>query len=502
MHWNRNRLNQNSVIYSGQNDMISTNLSIEQFLSYISAPLDFERLSRVTGNFRRYLVGEREVMLVWQDDSDWSACRPVIVVKDSNLREFVAFVSTYVKTYTPFSAFFRVVAESKFRELNELLYLNLKEHRPIPHELVGIVIAEAFAQSGDRVTNISSLPIQACLAALSSSILAAISVGYGPASIDEMIDNWGKTKRAISDDNLILPISNIRSFWQIIFAVCVGLDSISESLLPLPVIHAIKSFLDRRELTAHLWHHLCQGNLQLAMLSETFVGSKEDRIAGLDRTVALLQQSTSLNQWMQEMLLGAAASFVANGAMSYLPLTKGFNESYPTATLWFAFFTAFNRRSDVFDSGESLGRHLESKIFITRNFFDSPFADIDFNELQVVGSNSKGMRFRTQQTSSVTVEIIPMVQGRFRIRKGIKPSAATSQPSPISQERWEELRLLTDRISRIVLGQSDRSSMDSEASRRQIAQETRSRNSSSSQSEFFETKPKGVQKNIAKKYTK
>lgn len=222
----------------------------------------------------------------------------------------------------------------------------------------------------------------------------------------------------------------------------------------------------------------------------------------MDRAIAILQHSKYLNQGMQEMLVGAAASFVANGAMSYLPLTKAFNESHPAATLWFAFFTAFNRRSDVFDSGEALGRHLESKIFISRNFFDSPTSDIDFNELQVVGVSQNGMRFRTQQTSSVTVEIIPMVQGKFRIGKGTKASEAISQPSPISADRWEELKFLTDRISRIVLGQSDRPGVGSDLPNNPVNAGKKGIDRVYAQSEFFETKPKGSRRNTATKKAK
>lgn len=501
MRWIQNQQSQHSMIYSGQNNMQSIHLTIEQFLSYISAPHDFEHAPREVENFFPYPIEERDVMLVWQDDSAWSRRRPMIVVKDSYLREFVAFVSTYIKTHTPFSAFFRIIEESKFRELYESLDLS-SNGRHVPHELVGVVIAEAFAQSGERATNISSLQIQACFATLSSSLLACFSAGYGPASIDEMIDKWGQAKRNFSDDTLALPIPCISSFWRIVFAVCVDPSPISENLLPPTARQAIESFLRRRELTAQDWHLLCHGNSQLESLAEILLGSKEERIAGLDRTVAILQHSTSLTQGMQEILVGAAASFVANGAMSYLPLTKAFHESHPAATLWFAFFTSFNRRSDVFDSGESLGRHLESKIFVRRNLFDNPTADIDFNELQVVGPSSRGMRFRTQQTSSVTVEIIPMVQGRFRMGRGSKPSEVTPPASPISLERWEELKFLTDRISRIVLGQSERLWGGVEVSSHQKDSGTKGSERALIQSEFFETKPKGSRRSASPKKTK
>lgn len=481
--------------------MQSTHLSIEQFLSYISAPLDFQQTSRDLEN-SPHPLDERDVLLVWQDDVAWSRALPVIVVKDKYLREFVAFVSTYVKTYAPFSAFFRIVPESKFLELTESLALYSTGRRQLPHELVGIVIAEAFAQSGERATNISSLPIQACFATLSSSVLACFSAGYGPASIDEMIEKWGQTRRIISDDTLALSITSISAFWRIIFAVCVDPSPISENLLPPSTRDALESFLRRGELTAQDWHLLCQGNSQLAALSEVLLGSKEDRIAGLDRTVAILQNSTSLTEGMRELLVGAAASFVANGAMSYLTLTKTFNESYPAAALWFGFFTAFNRRSDVFVSGESLGRHLESKIFVARNFFDSPNFDIDFSELQVIGSGSKSMRFRTQQTSSVTVEIIPMVQGRFRIGRAVRPPEAMTPPAPISMEKWEELKFLTDRISRIIIGQSERSDIRGETPSRQIDAEKKRGDRVYSQSEFFETKPKGTRRSAAPKKAK
>src|SRR5687767_8463572 len=55
-----------------------------------------------------------DLALIWDDvpNGPGSISNPVVVVADAKYRDFLAWATTYVSTYTPFTAFFRVIKTS------------------------------------------------------------------------------------------------------------------------------------------------------------------------------------------------------------------------------------------------------------------------------------------------------------------------------------------------------------------------------------------------------
>ena len=152
-----------------------------------------------------------EIVFVWDAHSGPPSLKnvPVISVAKQEMRDFFAFTSTYVATYTPFSAFFRVVPD-------ELLHQMLNREsaqKQIPEELVGVAIAEAYIQTGGSIP-IEKLSIQACLATVSSSIIAAVSNGYETSHLDMVLSSWALAREFLVLEQPKIGTDAVAPFWM------------------------------------------------------------------------------------------------------------------------------------------------------------------------------------------------------------------------------------------------------------------------------------------------
>jgi hypothetical protein len=478
--------------------MQSINLNVEQFLSYVASPTGF---IDAMDSYRSPIDYERNIMLVWPDESGIHSSRPLIVVKESYVREFLAFANTYVKTYSPFTAFFRVMAEDRFQQMYDNTNWAPGRGGNIPHELVGVVMAEAFAQLGSRVTNVNSIPLQACQATLSMSLLEYLHTGCGASEIEGVAENWIQTKRIFAHEDLSLPYESVAQFWQIIASVFVEPGPLPERTLPYSIRDALESFMRKRELTALEWGAICESEPRLLDYSTMLLGSREERVQSFDQIVSIVQSSKKLIRSLQDIVLGAAASFVASGSLNYFSLIRGIGTENPAAILWFAFFASMHRKSDVFTVGDTLGRHLENRLFINKSIFDRPLCDISLDELYISGINKKGLKFRTLQPSSVVVEIAPLVHGKFRVGKSAHSSESPLESTGITQERWAEIKYLSDRLTRAIYGPS----ADQAPSEHYVPKEkyvVQRDNVPEKQNDFFETRPKSARRTVGTKRAK
>lgn len=82
-----------------------------------------------------------EIILIWEDKA--LNPLPLWVVSDKVYLETLAYIDTYIKKYTPFTAFFRVISKSTFIKERGIKRNNSNFDTDV---LIGVVIAEAHLQ--------------------------------------------------------------------------------------------------------------------------------------------------------------------------------------------------------------------------------------------------------------------------------------------------------------------------------------------------------------------
>ncbi len=151
-------------------------------------------------------INPDEIILIWDDKT--LNTYPLWVVNDKIYLETLAYIDTYVKKYTPFTAFFRVISLSAFSKEQQIKRSSSIVDTDI---LMGVIIAEAHLQFDRSMNRENGLPIQAYLSKLSATIIRAVNSGYSVDQIPIIVKNWEATRSLLNieeDESRVIELLN------------------------------------------------------------------------------------------------------------------------------------------------------------------------------------------------------------------------------------------------------------------------------------------------------
>lgn len=418
--------------------------SREQFLEWIAHPRPIKEAKALT--LLPAGLARNEILLVWDKQSSKNS-HPLLVVPGKQIADFFAFANTYVSTYSPISAFFRILSvdgRGNLRAQIERFTDQNTVEQIAPQSIVGVAIAEAFAQIG-RVRSLSEVSVQACLGTMSSSVIASIASGCSGKEIASVAQAWLRARQAFSAEQLRLPQEALAAFWAVAGPALAISD---EEGTNTPIGTVIRHFLIDGRLDHYLWRSAIRQMPDIAEAPEHLAGTREDRVREFDRFMRILGVADHVDQLTRDFAVGTLLALLGEGSYEYLPLAQSFAEVFPGAILWFALITSLHVDNDALVSGQCLGRRVAREVFNQRSIFSPPEVDISLEELEVIGVESKGDRtFRTEHQTVASVEIFPNVSAKFRMPKERSPE---SDAVPWAAERTREMKYLLQRMSKLL----------------------------------------------------
>ncbi|QNP43467.1 hypothetical protein H9L15_01240 [Sphingomonas daechungensis] len=316
---------------------------------------------------------------------------PLIAVPAAEMRDFLAFTSTYVGTHTPFSAFFRVVA----KEVADQLMARDEEQRVPAEALIGALIAEASLNGGSNAQRLSEISIQLCLRCSSASVIGAALTGYNLELALAALDRWRSVRDTLRAATERVPARLMRDFWSNALGALSHPDGLHFADVDprlLELVSAAQSGSDSDAAGINWLSGLLPGGQQIWQMLRA---SREDRVRALDRLRTELTM-TGVDQERQDMFVGFAASMVAEGSFNYLPLTLNHAQKSPMAVIWFGFFAGLNPNSDVMTTGDCLGRRLFRSLASPRNSLRPIEADINYEEFLLLNQENRIPKIRTE----------------------------------------------------------------------------------------------------------
>lgn len=364
-----------------------------------------------------------EILLVWNGNSVFNDS-PVWFIRDDKYEEMIAYLSTYVRSYTPFSAFNRILP---LKFLNLINKIKGKKSKESYNKLICIVIAESLYQYDSSINSISDISVQASLATVSSSIVSALFLGYGAKDIATLIENWTSVRTILKSPTPPLNSEILAKFWMLICSVISDMKPTSNNVSS-KMNKAIKRIIKQEEIKVGEWGDLTYPNKDIGEYFLSLKGPREESIEEFNNLLNLIEKKTEINESDKQIILGAALSIVSSGSLSLLPWTMRFKQRFPLFPLWYSFFCGFNKHSDVKEIADGLGNHLAKRILCDQRLFDSPTSDISFPEFKVIyRGNNILPNFRSAQSSVLDIEIIPLVNCKFSKKKFIQSNKVQNQ---------------------------------------------------------------------------
>lgn len=445
--------------------MHASRLSREEFLAWLGGQYRPSIKKFSSGELAR--TGLQDIVLVWREKPDGDLNSPIIIVSSKSIGDFFAFVGTYISTYTPFSAFFRVTTPELF-QTNLATKVNSNPTLPA---LIGVAIAEAFVQARGKAKDASDLSLPAVLGTLSATLASAIHRGYDSERLEEIAELWSRARQLKSGDDLPLQPAKVVQAWSII-AQAMSLEPVvardtNEN------VGTITSFIQTaRTSSGAIAEQLYPLSARFPSLGDAALrmrGTREERVRVLSDSVALLAKADG-DILLREFLAGTLISLLGNGSFNYLPFATNLTRDLPGAALWFGLSSALQKGNDALTAANCLGRRAARDAFVRWNVFDAPRDDISIEEFDIYRrSDHERFELRGAGQSLLSIELVPGVNAKIRGPSSNRSDTTNSTASARIQntEEFRELRHLLDRarytLDRMATGPEQPDMFDSDS---------------------------------------
>ncbi len=384
---------------------------------------------------------DAELLLLWANDprpDGGSICMDeekglpqVLVVNPKIMREFLAWASTVVGGFRPFTGFFKVISRN---------YLShaIRPQEPtlgrLENAFIGLILGETLAHSASNQVSLAALSLLPCESTYSFTFARAWALGFRNAEcIRAMADSWALARkltrqpvRKVSDEMIQTAIS--------IIAFLGGVSALSKQV-------EVSSFI--REACCELYH---QGEVTrswslLANTSgevcEEMRGPREQRVRTFERVI---RGSTDLEPMTASFLTGFMADQIGPGSLEHLDLIASYLQVRPMAAIWYGLCAGLHPQSEVKQVGNCLGRRIARDLLAPDPIVSRPKYDLSVHELEVCLDREVPVEFRTASQNHMAVELLPgvpalvkwpireaqSVAGAF-LSSGRGPKSSTSQ---------------------------------------------------------------------------
>lgn len=380
-----------------------------------------------------------------------SGARPVLVVRDSELREFFSFVGTYINTNVPFSAFYRVISLSNFIDLFDdsvLPLYKMEKSKPRAH-MVGLAIAEATLRRLDRSKKIESISVGEVRSTLASTLLSAAFSFGEDAPLSEISSRWTYLSDHISMEGDQAISRDVASIISKITAPLNRSGKDKSYINSDTMSHVIKDVTREGMISKYHWAAICDRTPQLISAYQKLRGPREERVKALFATMADVQKIAHDNKEYAACIAGSMFALVGDGSFQYLPLALDFSND-PQTIMWFAGWSSLMSKTDALSIGKSLGARSARDIFVYDDIYTQQKSDISFDEIIIDGLEfSKNGRSSNEGT--ILVEIYPTISSYFRVNPSFINNSLNIDESSI--RAIEEAQIYIDR-ARVSLGRA------------------------------------------------
>lgn len=396
------------------------------------------------GSRKTILRFDDEVILIWAREpsegnlpSSVERYLPdVIAVRSEQMREFLAWATSVIGGYRPFTAFFRVVTPQQAALALDPLETSLS---PVESALVGLIIGEALTLSTNQ-RSVAALSLLPCQSTYSYSFARALALGHvreseAVGTSNPIAGAWSLARRLTRQpprkltDDMLVPAFNI------VAALAGGSGGPSHPRVPGFVWESCREIQSNGEI--HRSWNLLQERVSLidALLNE-MRGPREHRVRAFERVLKELSQNP-LDTLTASFLAGALANQVAPGSFEHTDLLVPYLGQFPMALVWYGLCAGLHPDSELEQVGDCLGRRLARDLLMSDPLLSRPKYDIAVSELEVYLDREASIDFRVASQNHIAVELLPGVPAfmKWPVNSASAEAsvAAPNRPPPRSQ---------------------------------------------------------------------
>ena len=370
--------------------------------------------SRVSG----LANGEGSVTLTWRSNA--ADARPIVCVPRRELNDFFAFVSTYITTFRPYSAFFRVIPIELLPALGGRKHLAPKRELKLARAVTGASLAEAYMRANRGSKRIKSL-LPLLQSSLSSVLGQTVLARYQNASVDWVASEWSAIHVRSGEERHGADFSKEAVVaWRLVSQAMEeppgsGGDQTEET-----IVRFIAAAFREGGVRADLLRSLSSIAGPEGNLAQVLASSREERIETFNSVLGELKRSSEhglRNQFAAGLLLAVAG----NGSFEMLRSARELDSGLRGALTWFGICAALFEESNVLSYADCAGRRLARDLLHGLDPFDLSSADIGSAEYKFIDHDRTALaRVGAHGAGFIDVEILPGVITRVPLESDDK----------------------------------------------------------------------------------
>ncbi len=393
--------------------MWSTDASREQFIEILHSGF---RSQCIVGKFATNnkstlkRVRKREVRLLWSDKPLNGEIPQIIVVRDSEIDDFFAWANTYLTSWSPISAYFRVLTEGE--QIDSDKTCSSVPEKSIELASLGLIIAEALTYS-ERVYRVGQIPSNWCLATFS---FVAAQGAKTADKLDSLAEKWLECRKLTNQSALSLDVGNLLQPWRtLLYAVeCQnGKSSQVSNLVQSIFVACLFEVMHRGEISTEVWRGMTRNCKAAADAAELMHGNRENRVNVFENFVKDMRSAMYKDTQEFSFIAGYLASRISPGTFDQASMLQSELDLFPSSILWLGILASLNEKEQL--SSSSIGRKIWKELGNRQSYFSRPRSDIGLRELRVLaqgGSFEEG--YKTDISGSLIVELEPWISTRVR----------------------------------------------------------------------------------------
>lgn len=392
-------------------------------------------------------VSDKFCAVVMQDSAD-SAGAPVVVVETRMVRNFFAFVSTYITEYTPFTAFFRVIT-SEYIDLLVPPRGDLFERQSslTVERLVGVAIMEAALYLRARGSpEARSLSLAAAGATFSAVAIQGIHANSA-VDVSAIGLGWQSLRSLIGAEQLPIDVGRLSRLWGLLGAAIHGQAPKRGSSRDLMIVSALRDAMREGRITDGVLDNLLRTIPEMDVQLSKFRGPREGRARAVQEALIRLSDLSTPtdDSQVRDCVAGCLLSVLGDGSFRFLPTALATTPLLPMAPLWFSAWSGIQTSSDLMTVFNCMGRRIVRDLRSRGGVFCAPVDDVALEEVRYSGVDLDSIP--RGQSNSISVEIYPNVSSRQGL---LRQGSATVGAKRHFQREIKELRELISRSSEIL----------------------------------------------------
>jgi len=375
-------------------------ISREELVDLIERDTDSPVFAYEFRSFSELLVNSSEATAYWKDDPQRTSTIPTgIVVRPERLKDFMAWVATYI-SLRPFTAYCRVVEPRVIDYFPETQPTSFSRFENC---YLGIIFAESLQdlRSPDEVARLS--PVE-CAGTLSFALARSVVLGLKGPALDWIESQWKRAKALTSDRR---DFNNTRLILRIFRIVGALGDSETVNEGDQIILRCAQDIVETREIRDHNWFALTAGIPELARALDFQKLPREGRIQLLRRIAEVPWRRNDFP--IAAFVIGYLASAVSPGTFDHYRIAWEFETKVSGVLFWYGFCAGLVRKNNLQRFSDGLGRRVVRELERGDSIYARPYCDVAVSELEMLSQSGKAVDFKLGTPSAIEIELAPCV---------------------------------------------------------------------------------------------